>query len=147
MKRLLLSLLILHFSFSAVEVQAQKQHATEHRTGARITRSYNNVSLSDALNGLNKVQRDYSINFLYNELEDFRITTTINRSTVIDAIRQMIGFYPVRMTVQVTCLIFVRIFVLPVRCNQSLKRIGRDLPDLYFSIPVFIIRIFLSVHY
>ena len=100
MKRLLLSLLILHFSFSAVEVQAQKQHTIEHRAGTRITRSYNNVSLSDALNGLNKVQRDYSINFLYNELEDFRITTTINRSTVIDAIRQMIGFYPVQMTVK-----------------------------------------------
>ena len=53
----------------------------------------------------------------------------------------------IKIMVLLTCLIFVRIFVLPVRCNQSLKRIGRDLPDLYFSIPVFIIRIFLSVHF
>ena len=65
----------------------------------KITRDYNNVSLSEALRQLNEQTDDYTISFLYNELEDFRITTSIRRKTVPDAIRQMIGFYPIRMTV------------------------------------------------
>ena len=42
----------------------------------------------------------YVVNFLYNELEDFRITATIKNKRLPDAIQQMIGFYPVRMTVK-----------------------------------------------
>ena len=68
--------------------------------GQRISHIYNNVSLSEALLGLNNTQDEYVINFLYNELEDFRITTTISRKSLPDAIQQMIGFYPVRMTVK-----------------------------------------------
>ena len=71
-------------------------------TAQRITREYNNVSLSDALRQLNAEATDYEINFLYNELEDFRITTSIRRKTVPDAIRQMIGFYPIRMSIDST---------------------------------------------
>ncbi|MBP3842383.1 MAG: hypothetical protein J6E29_01930, partial [Prevotella sp.] len=40
----------------------------------RISHTYNNVSLSEALLQLNSEQKEYVINFLYNELEDFRIT-------------------------------------------------------------------------
>lgn len=65
----------------------------------RVSQTYNNVSLSDALLQLSRISKDYTINFLYNELEDFRITTTVSRKKLPDAIRQMIGFYPVRMTV------------------------------------------------
>ncbi len=65
----------------------------------RITHEYHNVSLSDALRQLNDESKDYEINFLYNELEDFRITTSVHRKIVPDAIRQMIGFYPIRMVV------------------------------------------------
>ncbi len=65
----------------------------------RITHEYHSVSLSDALRQLNDESKDYEINFLYNELEDFRITTSVHRKTVPDAIRQMIGFYPIRMVV------------------------------------------------
>ena len=57
------------------------------------------MSLSDALSQLAEQQTDYAIMFLYNELEDFRITTTVSRKTLPDAIQQMIGFYPIRMTV------------------------------------------------
>lgn len=64
-----------------------------------ITRHYNNVSLSEALLQLSREQNDYTISFIYNELEDFRITTSVNRKSVTDAIQQMIGFYPIRMTV------------------------------------------------
>ena len=66
----------------------------------RISHTYNNVSLSEALFQLNNEQTDYVINFLYNELEDFRITATIKNKRLPDAIQQMIGFYPVRMTVK-----------------------------------------------
>ena len=65
----------------------------------KITREYNNVSLSEALRQLNEQTEDYTISFLYNELEDFRITTSVHRKSLPDAIRQMIGFYPIRMTV------------------------------------------------
>ena len=59
MRRLnLLLILLLAFSNS----QAQ-----------RITRQYNNVSLSEALFQLSQEQNDYTISFIYNELEDFRI--------------------------------------------------------------------------
>ena len=66
----------------------------------RISHTYNNVSLSEALLGLNNEQTEYVINFLYNELEDFRITATIKNKRLPDAIQQMIGFYPVRITVK-----------------------------------------------
>ncbi|MDD7171796.1 MAG: carboxypeptidase-like regulatory domain-containing protein, partial [Prevotella sp.] len=66
----------------------------------RVTHTYNNVSLSKALLQLNNEQTEYVINFLYNELENFRTTATIKNKKVPDAIQQMIGFYPVRMTVK-----------------------------------------------
>ncbi|UKK72092.1 TonB-dependent receptor [Segatella bryantii] len=71
-----------------VSMQAQK----------RISRKYNNVSLSDALNQLAEQQTGYTIYFLYNELEDFRITTTVKNKHLPEAIQQMIGFYPIRVT-------------------------------------------------
>ena len=71
-----------------VSTQAQK----------RISREYNNVSLSDALRQLSEQQTGYTIYFLYNELEDFRITTTVKNKHLPEAIQQMIGFYPIRVT-------------------------------------------------
>ena len=64
----------------------------------RISQEYNNVSLSDALRQLGEQQTDYIIFFLYNELEDFRITTTVKNKHLPEAIQQMIGFYPIRVT-------------------------------------------------
>ena len=65
----------------------------------RVNRTYNNVSLSEALLQLVQEQDEYTISFIYNELEDFRITTSIKNKKLPDAIQQMIGFYPVRITV------------------------------------------------
>ena len=64
----------------------------------RISCEFNNVSLSDALRQLGDVQTGYTIYFLYNELEDFRITTTIKNKRLPEAILQMVGFYPIRVT-------------------------------------------------
>ena len=89
------------------------------RAQKHISREYNNVSISDALNGLAEQQTDYAIMFLYNELEDFRITTTIRRKTLPDAIQQMIGFYPIRMTVDTSDPEDMKIFV---ECTHKTDR-------------------------
>lgn len=73
----------------------------------KVTRTYNNVSISEALSELNTTSKDYSVNFLYNELEDFRVTTSIKGKSLPDAIRQMIGFYPIRMAVEADSIIYV----------------------------------------
>ena len=65
----------------------------------RITRTYDNVSFSDALRELSQQSGNYTLYFLYDELEDFRITTTVRHKTLPDAIQQMIGFYPIHMTI------------------------------------------------
>ena len=64
-----------------------------------ISINFDDTNLSEALRQINGKQSEYIINFLYDDLEDFRITTAIYRKTVPDAIRQMIAFYPIRMTV------------------------------------------------
>ena len=53
--------------------------------------------MSEALRDLNEQSRDYTISFMYNELEDFRVTTSIKHKTVTEAIMQIVGFYPVRV--------------------------------------------------
>ena len=93
---------ILLFLCAVTTSTAQRPRVGDGTSGMRITREYNNVSLSDALRQLNAEATDYEINFLYNELEDFRITTSIRRKTVPNAIRQMIGFYPIRMSIDST---------------------------------------------
>ena len=65
----------------------------------RITRQYNNMSFSAALKDLNARQHKYTINFVYDELEDFTVTTSIVKRTAPDAIRQIMGFYPMKMTI------------------------------------------------
>ncbi len=84
MKQLALLFIICHLSFSSMAAQ-------------KITRSYDNVTMSEALRDLNEQSRDYNISFLYNELEDFRVTTSIKHKSVTDAIMQIVGFYPVRV--------------------------------------------------
>ena len=41
----------------------------------RISRQYNNVSMAQALKELNQLQNRYTVNFIYNDLEDFRPIT------------------------------------------------------------------------
>ncbi len=104
MRRLILLLLC------AVSLSFHAQH---------ITRQYRNVSMADALRELNTLQHQYIVNFIYDELEDFRVTTTVRGLSVPDAIRQLIGFYPIRMTQQDDVLL--------VECTHkvTLKYTGR----------------------
>ena len=70
----------------------------QHSYAQRITRQYNNVSFSEVLKDLNAHQHKYTINFVYDELEDFKVTKSIRNQNVPNAIMQLIGFYPIRMT-------------------------------------------------
>lgn len=63
-----------------------------------INRQYNNVSVAAALKELNVLQDKYVVNFIYDDLEDFKVTTHVHNRSVPDAVRQIIGFYPIRMT-------------------------------------------------
>ena len=84
MSKYLISLILL--SVISIGVSAQ-----------RITRQYNNVSFSAALKDLNAKQDKYVINFVYDELEDFKVTKNIKNESVPDAIMNLIGFYPIKM--------------------------------------------------
>ena len=64
----------------------------------RISKKYVNAPISVALEDINSMQNKYAINFIYNELEDFKVTATIHNKSVTDAIQQLIGFYPIKMT-------------------------------------------------
>ena len=82
MKQLLIILLWL----TGISVSAQ-----------RINRDFHDVSLSEALKYIQEQTTNYDITFIYDELEDFRVTTHVQSKSVPDAIIQLVGFYPVRV--------------------------------------------------
>ena len=65
----------------------------------QITHRFNRVSMSEALKYLQGQTDHYRIVFIFNELEDFSVTADVRGKSVPDAIRQLIGFYPIAMTV------------------------------------------------
>ena len=64
-----------------------------------IQRNYHDRSISDVLIDLDKASKRYKISFIYNELEDFTVTQNVKTANIPDAIRKVIGFYPMQMTV------------------------------------------------
>lgn len=64
-----------------------------------IQRNYHDRSMSDVLIDLDKASKHYKISFIYNELEDFTVTQNVKTANIPDAIRKIIGFYPMQMTV------------------------------------------------
>lgn len=65
----------------------------------RISRTYNDVSLSDALKDIGSASKRYDISFIYNELEDYRVTARISKRTIPEAVSDIVGFYPIRITI------------------------------------------------
>ena len=63
----------------------------------RINRDFHDVSLSEALKYIQEQTTNYDITFIYDELEDFRVTTHVQRKSVPNAIIQLVGFYPIRV--------------------------------------------------
>ena len=84
MKRILHLIILCAFG-----IHAQAQH------------TFKGTSLSEALIELDKSSRHYDISFVYDELEDFTVIKTIKRSrSQPDAVREVCGFYPVRVNVK-----------------------------------------------
>ena len=65
----------------------------------RLSHDFRDVSLSEALIWIDLAQDQYRLQFLFDELEDFRVTTSLSHASVPDAVRQVCGFYPMRITV------------------------------------------------
>ena len=84
MKRLLY---ISFLALCAINAQAQK-----------ISRAYQNESLSKVLEDLNAATNDKTIYFIYDELEDFTVTSHFSDLPLNEAIREVIGFYPMKVT-------------------------------------------------
>lgn len=84
-----------------------------------IQRNYHDRSMSDVLIDLDKASKRYKISFIYNELEDFTVTQNVKTANIPDAIRKVIGFYPMQMTVGDS--------LITVECIRKSKRklIGR----------------------
>ena len=63
----------------------------------KITHTFQDNPLSEALKYIQAQATDYNITFIYDELEDFRVTTHIRNKSVPEAILQIVGFYPIRV--------------------------------------------------
>ena len=63
----------------------------------KITHTFQDVALSDALKYIQEQTTNYNITFIYDELEAFRVTTHLQNKPIPDAIVQLAGFYPVRV--------------------------------------------------
>lgn len=64
----------------------------------KISRDYQNQSLSKVLEDLNKATADKTIYFIYDELEDFTVTCHFRNLSLENALREVIGFYPMKVT-------------------------------------------------
>ena len=63
-----------------------------------LTHTFRNTSLSDALIWIDNAQDKYKIHFIFDELEDFTVTTSFKNTSTEEAVRQVIGFYPMRIS-------------------------------------------------
>ena len=63
----------------------------------QLTHDFRNTSLSEALIWIDNAQNNYKINFIFDELEDFTVTTSLRNASVKEAVVQVVGFYPMRV--------------------------------------------------
>ena len=62
---------------------------------------FKGTSLSEALIQLDQSSPHYDVSFVYDELEDFTVSQTVSKDVSLpDAVRQVCGFYPVRVIIQ-----------------------------------------------
>jgi len=64
----------------------------------KLTRDYRDQPLSKVLEDLNSAASNLTIYFIYDELEDFTVTTSFKNLSAEEAISQVIGFYPIKVT-------------------------------------------------
>ncbi len=89
----------------------------------RLSHTFDKTSFSKALVWLDKAQSQYKINFIYDELEDFTVSTSFANKDIHEVINQLIGFYPIRATFDKSDIYFECIQ------KQPKKLIGRVLDD------------------
>ena len=86
----------------------------------RAQHVFRGTSLSEALIELDQSSPQYDVSFVYDELEDFTVSCTVGKDVPLpDAVRQVCGFYPVRVIMQGR-----EIFVECMQKSQT-KLIGR----------------------
>ncbi|MBQ2216559.1 MAG: carboxypeptidase regulatory-like domain-containing protein, partial [Prevotella sp.] len=64
----------------------------------KLTRNYQNQSLSKVLEELNAAVEGKTIFFIYDDLEDFTVTTHFRNLSLEEALNEVIGFYPIKVT-------------------------------------------------
>ncbi|MBO4606522.1 MAG: hypothetical protein J5682_01325, partial [Prevotella sp.] len=84
-----------------------------------VSHDFQDVSLSEALLTLDNDCDTITVNFVYDDLEDFRVTTNVRESSILQAVRQVCGYYPMRIT-QLNTDIFVE-----CTQNDSVRFIGQ----------------------
>ena len=99
-----------------------------------ISRRYHDRSMSDVLIDLDKSSSRYKISFIYNELEDFTVTQNVNEQNIPNAIRRVIGFYPMKMTVGDSLITVECTFVLFQ--THNFDRHTKALPYSYIKIVI-----------
>lgn len=60
-----------------------------------INRTFKNTPMPEALKSIASESDDFTINFQYDDIEDFIVSTTIRSKSIRDAIKQVVGFYPI----------------------------------------------------
>lgn len=101
---------ILFFLLCLVTIVAQAQP---------FNRNFRQTPMSQALTEVAQRSKSYHVNFIFNELEDFTVTQRVTAKNTPEAILQIIGYYPIRMTTDST-----NIFVECVQKSEQ-KLIGR----------------------
>ena len=99
-----------------------------------ITHTFSDVSMSDALKYLQQHTSRYKIVFIYDDLEDYKVTTTVKNKSVPDAIRQMIGFYPIKMTRKENREIYVEAILKTERRLKGVVVDEHNLPMPYANV-------------
>ncbi len=89
----------------------------------RLSYTFDKASFSKALVWLDKAQSQYKINFIYDELEDFTVSTSFTNKGIHEVVNQLIGFYPIRATFDKEDIYFECIQ------KEAKKLIGRVLDD------------------
>ena len=62
-----------------------------------ITKNYHDEPMPNVLRDIDSVYTAGNLSFIYNELEDFTVTVDIKNKTIIEAIYEIIGFYPIKV--------------------------------------------------
>ena len=88
-----------------------------------LSHHFDKASFSKALVWLDKAQSQYRVNFIYDELEDFTVSTSFANKDIHEVVNQLIGFYPIRATFDGSDIYFECIQ------KQPKKLIGRVLDD------------------